>query len=224
MESKTSIHIAYAEEQSLVRQGIISLLTLLDDLEFTIEADDGSELLEKLSMAERLPDICIVGVRMVPMNGHTALVEMKRRWPDLKVLVLADNNHPKIVMRMIAAGANGYELKKSNPGVIVKALRDIHEHGYYYSNVATIQIFKQLKDNTIKAPKFSRRELEVIRYAGTNLSYEAIGQKIGVSGKSVEGYRIKIFGKLEISNRAELALFAFQSGLSNNREDNENNY
>lgn len=220
MEFKTSIHIAYAEEQSLVRKGIISLLGMLDNLVFTIEADDGSELLEKLSEAERLPDICIIGVRMEPMDGHTTLIELKKRWPAIRVLVLTENNHPKIMMRMIAAGANGYVLKKANPDVIIRALRDIYHHGYHYSNEATLRIFKQLKDNTLKAPHFSSRELDVIRYAGSNLSYEAIGREIGISGKSVEGHRIKIFRKLEIANRAELALFAFQSGLANNKEDN----
>ena len=222
MEPQTSIRIAYAEEQLLVRKGIISLLSIAYDLMFDIEAADGSELLEKLSGAGQLPDICIIAIRMAPMDGHTTLVELRKRWPDLKVLVLTENTNPKIMMRMIAAGANGYVQKKSSSDIIISALRGIHENGYYYSNEATMRIFKQIKANAIKAARFSPPELAVIRNACSNLSYEAIGRKIGASGKSVEGYRIKIYKKLEISNRAELALFAFQSGLTNREEDNEN--
>lgn len=222
MGTKTSIHIAYAEEQWIVRKGIISVLSVYDDFVFSIEAGDGYELLEKLSSTEKFPDICIVGIKMYPMDGHTTLVELKKRWPGLKVLVLTDNNNVNIMMRMIAAGANGYLLKKSTAEIIVTALNDIYQNGYYHSTEATGKIFRQIKENKIKAPKFSSAELEVIKYAGTNLSYEAIGRKIGVSRESVEGYRVKIFRKLGIANRAELALFAFQSGLaikSDNHKD-----
>lgn len=218
MEIKDSIQIAYAEEQALVRKGIISLLTTLDNLDFTIEANDGTELLNRLTEASTLPDLCILGVKMSPLDGHSTLVELKKRWPGLRVMVLTDNTNPQIMMRMIAAGANGYVQKKNKPEMILRAIHDIHDNEYHYSNQATSRIFKQIREHTIKTPSFSQVELEFMKYAGTNLSYEAIGKKLGVTGKSVEGYRMRIFQKLGISNRAELALFAFQSGLITNSD------
>ena len=83
------IHIALADDHTILRKGVAEILSKFDDMTVTIEAGNGKELIEKLASAAELPDICIVDINMPEMNGYETAAEIRKHWPDVKILALS---------------------------------------------------------------------------------------------------------------------------------------
>ncbi|WP_293299845.1 response regulator transcription factor [Pedobacter sp. UBA4863] len=207
--------VAFAEDHVMVRKSIVAFFNATDpNFNISIEADNGVELLEKLSHSEVLPAICILDINMPQMPGRVLLVELRKRYPEMKFLVLTAFYDENLIISMISAGANGYLLKSDDTDEISIALKSIKENGYYYSGAASSTMFQLFSDKQRKVNyDFSMMEEELLRYSSTNLTYEEIANKLGTTAKTIEGHRTRLFAKLKISSRVELALFAFQSGI-----------
>jgi two-component system invasion response regulator UvrY len=207
------IHIAYAEDHTAVRKGIIALLNTLGGIVIDIEAEHGEELIRKLEKANMLPAICIIDINMPQMDGFETLKVIKERWPEIKTLVLTVYDEELHRIRMIRNGANGYLLKNCHPEEIKKALQSIAAKNYYYSDVANSKYFHEILSKKIKLPNFSAKEIEVLKYSCTDLSYAQIGEKMSITQRSAEGYRDSLFRKLDIHSRSSLVLCAIKYGF-----------
>lgn len=213
MEINVPIKVAYAEDHDLIRQGIRDLLTNSGQCQFVIEASNGKELLEKLKSAAQLPDLCILDIYMPQMNGYDALVELRKRWPDLKVLVLTGHNTEYYLIKMIRAGANGYMLKSSSLSELERALLSVHQHGHFYSDAISQKFVRMVSRGELTVPEISDKEADILRYCCTDMSYVQIAEKMGITPKSVEHWRESLFKKLKVSSRSGLVMFAVQFGL-----------
>src|SRR5690606_33677819 len=132
MMQPPEIHIAYADDHTAVRKGIISFLSGLGGIVVDIEANNGKELIKQLEKVKRLPDVCLLDINMPQMDGFETLVEIKKRWQSMKVLILTVHDAELYVIRMIRNGANGYLLKSCDPEEIKKALFTIDTKGVYF--------------------------------------------------------------------------------------------
>ncbi len=224
MRRPTEIHIAYADDHKAVRKGIISFLYGLGGIIVDIEANNGKELIRQMEKADRLPDVCILDINMPQMDGFEALVEIKKRWQYVKVLIVTVHDTELYIMRMIRSGANGYLLKSCDPEEIKKALFTIHNNGVYFSDVITSQFFYAVQNKEIKLPNFTAREIEVLKFCCTDLSYAKIAEKMRTTSRSVEGYRDSLFKKLKVNSRVSLALYAVQFGYVPLEIKNHNSY
>jgi len=212
MMQPTEIHIAFADDHKAVRKGIISFLNGLGGIVVDIEANNGKELIKQLEKAKRLPDVCILDINMPQMDGFETLTEIMKRWQSMKVLILTVHDAELYVIRMIRNGANGYLLKSCDPEEIKKALFTIHTKGVYFSDVISSQFFHAVQNKEIKLPNFTAKEVEVLKYCCTDLSYAQIAEKMRTTSRSVEGYRDSLFKKLKVNSRVSLALYAVQFG------------
>src|ERR1035438_3916432 len=88
MIDESIIHVAYAEDYKIVRMGITAFLNTLGGIQVDIEADDGKDLIRQIQKAKEIPDVCLLDINMPGMNGFETIVELKKKWPDIKVLVL----------------------------------------------------------------------------------------------------------------------------------------
>ncbi len=206
------IHIAYADDHTAVRKGIISFLSGLGGIVVDIEANNGKELIKQLEKVKRLPDVCLLDINMPQMDGFETLVEIKKRWQSMKVLILTVHDAELYVIRMIRNGANGYLLKSCDPEEIKKALFTIDTKGVYFSDVISSRFFHAIQNKEIKLPNFTAKEIEVLKYCCTDMSYAQIGEKMGTTSRSVEGYRDSLFKKLKVNSRVSLALYAVRFG------------
>ena len=211
--SVTPIHIAYADDHLVVRKGIISLLNNLGGIEVDIEASNGKELIEQLVAAPCLPSICILDINMPVMDGFDTIIEIKKRWPKMKALVLTIFEAEHYIIRMIRYGANGYLLKTCDPAEIKCALIAIHQKGIYHSTLVPAHLTNLVKNNLIKQVNLTEKEMAVMKYCCSDLTYSDIGQKLGTTTRSVEGIRDSLFRKLQVASRVSLALYAVQFGL-----------
>lgn len=206
------IHVAFADDHIVIRQGIVSLVEALGNIQVDIQADNGAEMLSKLEAADRLPDICIIDINMPVMDGYMLLLELKKRWPDMRTLIFtAFDNEPGII-RMIKAGANGYLLKNCRPDDLKDALFAIHHTGYYYSVSAGSDMF-QRAEKPVRQLKLTNGEIELLKRSCSELSYSQIATQMQTTIKSVEGYRDRLFSKLNVNSRAGLILYAIKSGI-----------
>jgi len=222
MEQDLIIHIAFADDHTILRKGVISLLDSIGGVVVDIEADDGQELLDKLEQVDVLPHICMIDFSMPQLDGYGALLQIRKRWPDMKTLILTAFNSELYVIRMMQAGANGYLLKKSDVAELKEALISIHNHGYYYSECANSTLFHLVKTNSIKLQHFTESEIEMLKYCCSEFSYGQIAQKMNTTLSSVEGIRDRLFLKLNLNSRVGLALFAVQFGLVKIESNYEN--
>lgn len=213
METDSVIHVAFADDHQIVRESITSMLVKQGGIAIDIEAENGQELLEKLESASVLPDICMIDISMPVMDGFTALLEIRKKWPKMKTLILTAFDDEMYVIRMIQAGANGYLLKKSSIKETKEAILSIYSVGYYYSENANRTLFHLNDTNSIKMQGFSEQEIEVLKYCCTELKYGEIAQKMNTTLNGIEGCRDRLFIKLKVNSRVGLALFAVRFGL-----------
>src|ERR1043165_5454227 len=128
LQKDTTIRIAFADDQAMVRKGISEYIKSFDNCSVEFEASNGKEMIEKLEKADELPHICILDIFMPEMNGLETLTVIKERWPEIKVLVLTGHSTEYYMPQMLKAGANGYLLKDCEPEELEAAIREIHTH------------------------------------------------------------------------------------------------
>jgi len=208
-----SVHIAYAEDHVALRRSLIHLLTQMGDIAVDIEASNGRELIEKLGHCTNHPDVCLLDIGMPEMNGFETLVELKKQWPAMHVLVLSQHNLEQYIIRMISYGAGGYMLKDSEPEEIKTAILQMKNIGHYYSNLVPKRWADAIEHHQIKPIELTEMEKLILRHCCSDLSYEEIGKVLRTSKRSVEGHRDVLFKKLNVNSRVSLAIYAVRFGF-----------
>lgn len=214
MEDKNPITVAYVEDHLAVRAGIIALIEMNGQIKVEFETGDGYELLTQLDAAKNLPDVCIIDISMPDsMDGFTLIDEIKKRWHEMKILVLTGLIDDYVVIKTIRKGANGYLLKGCSPQAIRNAICDIHETGYYYSETANSKFFDMIHKKKVKFNDFTERDLEFMKYCCSELTYTDIARLMNTTERSIAGYRDKLFFKFGVSSRVTLVMLAMRIGV-----------
>jgi two-component system invasion response regulator UvrY len=212
MNEKLNIRIAMADDHKIVLQGFAGLLENFG-FEVIILAVNGKDLIEQIKKSKTVPDVCVLDVFMPIMNGLETIVELKRRWPEMPVLVLSGMDKPQYIKRMLLEGANGYLAKTCDAQQLMEGIIAVHKNGVYFSELVTKQYWKAIQVGDVKSYHLTGMELEVLKYCCTDLTYEEIAKEIGATTTSITGHRDSIFKKLEIHNRAMLVRFAIENGI-----------
>jgi two-component system invasion response regulator UvrY len=212
MEQKI-INLAIADDHAFVRQGIKNMISSAEGFEITIEAEDGSELIDLLQKCAEIPDICILDISMPNLNGYETLKELKKRWPSLSILILSAFYEEFSLSEMLRNGANGYLQKRGNPRKLLNALSHIYYGGYYYSESVAKKIFDLYSHRSPLLPGITEREMEFLCHCCSELNYREISELMSVSVRTVEAFRDALFSKFNIKSRTGLTLFALQNGI-----------
>jgi len=207
------IRVAIAENQTAFREAMIFTISHFNGYCIDIEATNGSELIDKIGVAEILPDICIMDVNMPIMDAYTALPVLKKRWPQVKVLILSMHNNDYAIKSMLLQGASGYLSKDASLNEIYKALNSVYELGYYHSENAPSDLFDKVTKGKINIPEISGREKDVLRLLCKNYTYKEIAEELYISVRTVDSHRDHLFSKLNIKSKEGLILFALQTGI-----------
>lgn len=213
MDNDDLIHIAYADDHTAVRKGIIASLENMGGICIDIQAADGLDMLKQLNSVSKLPDICMLDINMPVMDGFVLIDEIRQRWPQMPVLFLTLYNNESFIIRTIQKGGNGYLLKNCEPEEIKKALQTIFHTGYYYSKVADINKFNQVERKLLRPLYLSEQETQFIRLCTSELSYKEIAVQMGLSLSALGSCRDRVFKKLDVNKRSAVALYAVQTGI-----------
>jgi two-component system, NarL family, invasion response regulator UvrY len=213
MSTKPIMKIAFADDQPIVREGIRSTIARHNYLSIIIEAKNGRELLDAIERAPELPDVCILDINMPVMNGFDTIEELKRRWPEMGVLVFTVFKNEWQLMRMMYYGANGYLLKSSGTDELCRAIVAVANNGLYYTDSEAMFLLKAIRNNQKPLPRITPKEMELLTHSCSELTYQEIAEKLNTSLPSIDGFRASLFKKLKISSRVGMVLFAVQFGL-----------
>jgi len=207
------IKVLLADDHTIVREGLRSLLAKADDVEIVGEADDGRKAVE---LAESLePDVVVMDLAMPNLNGVDATERIRRALPKTKVVVLSMHATDAHVRPAIKAGAVGYLLKGSGLDDLLTAIRTVHGGKTFYAPV----VEEMLKQEKPPGERLTTREREVLQLVGEGRSSPEIAKLLHVSVKTVEGHRSRLMTKLQAKNVAGLVRNAVRMGLVSPEKD-----
>jgi DNA-binding NarL/FixJ family response regulator len=206
-----AIRILIAEDQLLVRQGLAALLKA-EDVEIIGEVEDGAAAVDKAALLK--PDIVLMDLSMPVLDGVEATRQIKRRLPAVRVLVLTVANCERRVAEALAAGADGYALKKLGHEELMAAITSVRAgRSYLGPGIDAAQVREHLAGPDAGAAALTPREREVLRLIAQGLKNREIADSLSIAIKTVETHRTKIMQKLDLHNSAELATYAIRRGL-----------
>ncbi len=205
------IRVAIADDHEMVLNGVKGIIQGFGGFSIDIVASDGKELYEKLLAAEELPDLVVMDISMPVWNGYDTLDAIRLKWPELKVLILTMHKHEVAIIKMYKAGANGYLLKNSPPKELLKAIRAILDTGLYFSELASRTLYHKLHSDIVVT--LTDKEIQLLKYCHTDLTYKEIADKMNVSERSVAGYINSLFDKLNVKSRSGLIVCGIQMGI-----------
>jgi DNA-binding NarL/FixJ family response regulator len=211
------IRVAIADDHKLFRKGVILSLRHYSNLKFVLEAENGQQLLEGIE--ESKPQVILMDLRMPVKDGVETTKYISAHYPEILVLVLTMHEEEKFVIHLMENGANGYLLKSSDPVEIKKAITDVVEKGYYLSNFVNKILIRNRQAKNKPVPSFtvqvevSDREREVLRYICREYTSQEIGEKMGISSRTVESIKERLMERFGIKNTAGLVFFAVKNNL-----------
>ncbi|MBE2288183.1 MAG: response regulator transcription factor [Chitinophagaceae bacterium] len=210
------IRLALADDHNLFRKGVEELIEDFDNMEIVASVANGKELIDKLTAAKVLPDVCLLDINMPEMNGFETAKKIKELWPDIKILAVSVYDSEFNVLGMLRAGAGGYILKDTQPQVLRVAIESMHKNGFYHSELVTGKILHQFmtKPKEQSSVELSENELLFLKHCCSELTYKEIADLMKISHRTIDGYRDQLFLKLNIKSRTGLVLYALKTGIA----------
>ena len=206
------IKVLLADDHSLFREGVRSLLEDQEDIEIVGEAEDGQQA---LAVIERMkPDVVLLDVNM-PVMGGVDTVEALQSSEDTRILMLTVSKHDEDLFGAIAAGADGYLLKNAEPDELRRAILLVAEGKSILSPEVTGRVLKAVSSSRGIPTEvgLSSREMEVLVCLAKGMTSAQIAKGLFITENTVKTHVRHILDKLEAANRAEAVSRAVQLGL-----------
>lgn len=209
--------IVIAEDHTLLRQGLRSLLADEPHLQIVAEAEDGIQAIR--SVEKHGADLLLLDISMPRMNGISVIHDLKSRYPEIKILVLTVHKDDEYILDAFNAGADGYCLKYADQSDLLAAIKSILKGSFYISPDISGQVLEGFIEGRKSLKKSSayetltRREKEVLKLVGEGYTSREIADLICISPKTVEKHRSNIMGKLNIHKASALSAYAVEKGL-----------
>ena len=224
MAEHEPIRILLVDDQRLMREGLRTLLELHHDLHVVGEAGDGTEAVDFISTAEVRPGVVLMDLRMPRSDGVSATVRIKRRWPEIQILVLTTFDDDQLVFRSIEAGASGYLLKDVGSDALADAVRAASRGDAPLQPSVARKILSRLRSpaRAVVQPtaepwsgeNLSERELAVLRLLGQGAANREIAEALALTEGTVKNYISAILAKTGLHDRTQAALFAVRHNLA----------
>lgn len=211
------IRILIADDHPLVRSGIIKLLEPYKEFTIIGEAGDGQEAVELTKKLK--PDVVVIDLSMPILTGVEATKQIRRDYPETKVLVLTMHDNEEYVYQILKSGAGGYILKNSGREDLAKAIHAVASGEKFFSpRVSEIMVQAYLKKADMRDESASKgkdddipltkREKEILSFIADGLNNSQIAERLFISIRTVDTHRTNIMQKLDIHDTANLVRFA----------------
>jgi DNA-binding NarL/FixJ family response regulator len=211
------IRIMLADDHTLFRQGIRTLIAAENDIDVVGEASNGSDAVDRCS--ELKPDVVLMDIGMPGLSSFEATRQIKKVRPETKVLFLTMYDDEDYLVEGMEVGASGYVLKDSPAQQLVAAIRDICRGGSYLSPRMLSQLvddFRTRVKSSNRMPRFATltaREREVLKMLAEGNSVKEIACDLTLSVKTIEAHKFNLMRKLDIHNKAQLVQYAIQKKI-----------
>ncbi|MEW1640820.1 response regulator transcription factor [Streptomyces sp. NPDC091219] len=225
----TAIRLLLVDDDPLVRAGLSFMLGGAADIEIVGEAADGSEVEELVDRVH--PDVVLMDIRMPSVDGLTATERLRARGDAPQIVVLTTFHADEQVLRALRAGAAGFVLKDTPPAEILDAVRRVAAGDPVLSPAVTRQLMEHAAGTTTDTRRtrareriaaLGEREREVAVAVGQGLANAEIATRLFMSVATVKTHVSRILAKLDLNNRVQIALLAYDAGLL--EEDGEDRH
>lgn len=210
----SKIKVMIADDHSMVREGIMNLLELDDNLDVVGFAKDGSDCINKIP--ELNPDVLLLDINMPNMNGIEVLQELHDRRSKVKVIMLTIHNEGEYILKAVDIGCAGYVLKDSDSNMLKKAIYTVYAGDSFIQPdlipVLNARLIKKEQEDE-QLEKLTKREVEVLILLSEGLFNKEIAYKLDISERTVKNHISNIFKKINVSDRTQAAVFAIKNNL-----------
>jgi DNA-binding NarL/FixJ family response regulator len=203
------IKVGLVDDHQLFLKSLSLMLETLKDFEVVLEALNGKDLQQKLAQKKALPDLMLLDVNMPVMDGIETTAWLQEHHPGIKLIALSMNDKDGAIIKMFKAGCCAYLLKDVHPTVLEKALHEVYTKGYYNADAAQFnpgRLLHKAEKELLLTPK----EQQFLKLACTEMTYKMVASEMGVTERTVDGYREALFQKFGVQSRVGLCLEALR--------------
>lgn len=214
-----AIRVLLADDEAMIRAGVRAILSADSGIEVVAEADDGREAVE-LARAHR-PDVALLDIRMPRLDGLAAGEQIVRAVPDTAVVILTTFSEDAYITRALGGGASGFLLKSGDPHELLSGVRAAADGGAFLSPKVARHVISELGAHRMargaaaraRTEALTSRERQVLALVGEGCSNAEIARRLHLTEGTVKGYVSAILDRLEVGNRVQAAIVAYEAGL-----------
>ncbi len=220
-ENEHIINVIITDDHVLYRAGVKTALSSKKDIKVIAEADNGSHLMALLKALH--PDVILLDIQMPIMDGITTLAEIKKLYPDIKVIMLTMVDDHSMITKLMELGANSYLTKTSDSEIIYQAIKTCFEQEFYFNSLTNKALLNNLRQRNPIVPeklaadevRLSDKEITVLKLMCEEKSTREIAQAVELSPRTVEAIRDKLRSKTGSKSTAGLIMYAVKHKLLN---------
>lgn len=199
--------VAIAEDNSFSLKVVLDKLAGIDTVQIKHITHHGAELLEKLSM-DPVVDLVLMDIEMPVMNGIETTSQVRKKYPQIRVVMLTTFDDDEKIFQAILAGASGYLLKDEEAGNIQQAFRDVENGGAPMSPAIALKVLNLVRQplaSNVPAVDFelTAREIELLEQLKSGLTYDQIAANLFISNGTVRKHIENIYRKLQVNNKVD---------------------
>jgi DNA-binding NarL/FixJ family response regulator len=215
------IRVLVADDQPLIRAGLVGLLTAAPGLTVAGEAADGDQAITLA--ATTAPDLIVMDIRMPGTDGITATRRILANMPSPpRILILTTFDLDEYVYEALRAGASGFVLKEVDPDRLLTAIRTVADGDTLFAPTVTRRLIEAFLQDRTRTPQIcpaprldalTTREREVLHLVGTGITNHEIGGRLTISEGTVKTHLSRVMTKLNLASRAQAVVVAYETGL-----------
>jgi DNA-binding NarL/FixJ family response regulator len=209
------IKVAIADDHALFRAGVKTALSVRKDIEMIAEADNGMQLLNLLKHVE--PDVILLDIQMPLMDGITTLPEIRKLYPEIKVIILSMHNDHSMISKLMEVGANSYLTKNSDSETIYQAIKTCYEQEFFFNDLTNKALLSGLRtkktDHAPEDVQLNDKELRILKLMCEEKTTKEIADIVDISPRTVEAIRDKLKTKTGAKSMAGLVMYAVKNKL-----------
>jgi DNA-binding NarL/FixJ family response regulator len=210
------IQVVIADDHALFRTGVRTSLSSRKDIQMIAEAENGMQLLNLLKHIT--PDVVLLDIQMPIMDGLTALPEIKKMHPSVRVIMLSMIDDPSMVTRMMEVGANAYLTKESDPEIIYQAIYTCYHDEFYFNDLTNKALLNGLRNKRMPEVlpaevQLNDKEIMILKLMCEEKTTKEIADTVDLSPRTVEAIRDKLKTKTGVKSMAGLVMYAVKAGI-----------
>jgi two-component system, NarL family, response regulator LiaR len=213
------IRILVVDDESVVREGLVAILSYQQDLEVVADVDNGIQAVELARKTK--PDVILLDMVMPRQDGLATIPKLKEIVPEARILVLTSFAEADRVYQAIKAGALGYLLKDSTRIQLLQAIRDVARGQASIHPTMALRVIHEIdhpSELMYTSEPLTPRELDTLRLIARGLSNQEIAMTMSVHERTVAKYVSNVLDKLHLANRTQAALYAIREGLAEHKK------
>ena len=206
------ISVAIVDEKRDIREGLRKILDKADGFKCLTTYKDAKSAIRGIQ--KNPPDVVLIDIELSEMSGIDCVKILKRKLPQLDIIVLTSQTRDEYVFQSLQAGAYGYLIKHIFPSHLLRAIREVHNGGAPMSSSIARRVVSSFNKYQHPFPSLSEREHEVLHLLCEGCNYRQIAARLFVSPNTVRFHLKNIYKKLQVNSRHEAVMLATRAGIA----------